>query len=107
MTTGGTGGDADIRSLRIERTGGLAGIPVSVDVDAATLTAAQRRALDKVSQATPKDPTTATAGSMARGADRFHYRLHVLQSDGQQRVLEVSEDDMPLALGLLAKPGLL
>ena len=41
-----------------------------------------------------------------RGADRFHYRLHVLQSDGQQRVIEVSEDDMPQALGMLAKPGL-
>ena len=106
MTTGGTGGDVDIRSLRIERTGGLAGIPVSVDVDVATLTAAQRKALDKVSQATPMDPTTAIIGSMTRGADRLHYRLHVLQSDGQKRVLELSEDDMPQALGMLAKLGL-
>ena len=105
MTAGASDGGADIRSLRIERTGGLAGLPVSVDVDGATLTAVQRKALDKVSQAAPKGPT-ATAAPTPRGADRFHYRLHVLQSDGQQRVLEVSEDDMPQALGMLAKPGL-
>ena len=105
MTAGSSDGGADIRSLRIERTGGLAGLPVSVDVDGATLTAAQRKALNKVSQAAPKGPAAASAPPPG-GADRFQYRLHVVQSDGQQRVIEVSEDDMPQALGMLAKPGL-
>ena len=105
MTAGISDGGAEIRSLRIERTGGFAGTPVSVDVDGATLTAAQRKALDKVSQAA-KGPAAAAAPT-PRGADRFSYRLHVVQSDGQQRVIEVSEDDMPQALGMLAKPALL
>ena len=105
MTAESAEGAAHIRSLRIERTGGLAGLPVSVEIDGATLTAAQQKALDKVSQAVQKDPAAAPA-AVPRGSDRFHYRLHVVQSDGQQRVLDVSEDDMPQALGVLAKPGL-
>lgn len=105
MTTARTGGGADIHSVRIERTGGLAGIPVSVDVKGATLTAAQRKALDEVSQAAPKGAAAAAAPT-PRGADRFSYRLHVVHSDGQQRVIDVSEDDMPHALGILAKPSL-
>ena len=105
MTAESSDGAAHIRSLRIERTGGLAGLPVSVEVDGASLTAAQQKALDKVSQAVQKDLAAAPA-AVARGADRFRYRLHVVQSDGQQRVIDVSEDDMPQALGVLAKPGL-
>lgn len=105
MTAESSDGATHIRSLRIERTGGLAGLPVSVEVDGATLAAAQQKALDKLSQAVQKDPVAAPA-EVPRGADRFRYHLHVMHSDGQQRVIDVSEDDMPQALRILIKPGL-
>ena len=106
MTAAGSPGRAPLQTVRIERRGGLAGLHVGVDLDCAAFTAAQRRALDKLVEENDGPGVAAGARSAPAGADRFGYRIHLTQADGQQRVIDVPEESMPSALEGLVKPGL-
>lgn len=81
--------------LRIERRGGLAGLPAVCEADAGTLTPDQRRALAALLAAPP-------ATRPAPGADRFHYMVWVEDATGT-RVFSVAEDAMPEALAAMAR----
>jgi hypothetical protein len=91
------------RSVTIERSGGIAGLKASVDLDLAALSVAQQSALRSVLRA-----ADAHAGqhSTARGADRFSYRLRVVDADGRHRTVMVSEDELPDVLARLTRPAL-
>jgi hypothetical protein len=91
-----------VRSVRIERRGGLAGLAVSVTHDYAALSAAQQQALGQVIKAAASNGPA----SPAPGADRFSYRLRVEDSAGVEQVLDLSDDAMPSVLESLAKPSL-
>ena len=99
-----------VRSVRIERRGGLAGLAVNARHDYAALSAAQKQALGQLIRAAPsKGQPAAARGAPAGpvpGADRFGYRLHIEDSAGGEQVLDVSDDAMPAALESLAKPSL-
>jgi hypothetical protein len=90
---------APIRSVLIERRGGVGGLHVRAKHDYATLTTAQRRAVDEL-LAHPASPAPAA------GADRFSYRISCAQADGAQRVIDVDEDAMPAPLEELVRPRL-
>jgi len=106
MTTADSSGRAPLKSVRIERRGGLAGLHVAVERDCAALTATQRQALDKL-VAVIDMPTAAIGTRLApTGADRFSYRIYLSHADGQQRVIDVPEDGLPSALAGLLEPGL-
>ncbi len=81
--------------IRIERRGGLAGLPAVCEADAGALTPDQRRALDALLAAPP-------ATRPAPGADRFHYTVRVEAATGI-RELSVPEDAMPEALAAMAR----
>lgn len=76
--------------LKIERTGGFAGLPAVGERDESELTAAEHRALKRLLQSPP--PSTASPG-----ADRFHYKITVEDENGT-RELQVPEHAMPEAL---------
>ena len=89
-----------LQQLRIERRGGLAGLKADHECAAAALSAAQRKALDRLVRAAELGPPGA-----AQGTDRYHYSVHLHYADGSQRSLEIPEQDMPQALaGLVQTP---
>lgn len=88
-----------ILHLRIERRGGLAGLPAHFEADYAALSAAQQKALGQVLQAGP-------ARGGAPEADRFSYRLVLTHAGQAPTTLVLSEDDCPGALARLARPAL-
>jgi hypothetical protein len=99
------GGDTAWTRLRIERSGGLAGLRASATVDATALTADQTQALATLRAAAQgRALRPAAAASAGRGADRFAYRVHLVLADGSSRTLDVAESDMPEALSALAAP---
>jgi hypothetical protein len=91
------------RSVTIERSGGIAGLKASIDLDLPALSVAQQSALHTVLRA-----ADAHAGppDAARGADRFNYRIHVVDADGQRRTVTLCEDDLPDVLARLTRPAL-
>ncbi|MGO4395715.1 protealysin inhibitor emfourin [Variovorax sp. M-6] len=98
-----------VRSVRIERRGGLAGLAVSATHDYVALSAAQQQALAQVIEAAASHGPARVRGAPAGpapGADRLSYRLHVQYSAGVEQVLDVSDDAMPSVLESLAKPSL-
>jgi len=109
MTQSPDASEPTVRRVRIERRGGLAGLAVSAVHDFAALSAAQQQALAKVIDAAASNPPARTRGApagAAPGADRFSYRLHVEDSAGAERVIDLGEDAMPSILEPLAKPAL-
>jgi hypothetical protein len=91
------------RRVTIERSGGIAGLKASIDLDLAALSVAQQSALRSVLHAA--DAHAGLAGA-ARGADRFNYRLHVVDADGRERTVTVCEDELPDVLARLTRPAL-
>ncbi|CAB3806892.1 hypothetical protein LMG28614_06492 [Paraburkholderia ultramafica] len=73
--------------VRIERRGGLAGIPAAGERDFDELSSEQREALGALQR---------VSGGMspAPGADRFHYKV-IMTDDGTIQEFDVSEDAMP------------
>jgi len=90
-----------LQQLRIERRGGLAGREADHECTAAALSAAQRKALDGLIRMADLGPPGA-----AQGADRYHYSVYLHYADGNQRSLEVPEQDMPQALAGLVQTRL-
>jgi len=88
-----------ITRLRIERRGGLAGLPAHFEADYAALSVAQQQALSQVLQAGPS-----RGGSP--GADRFCYHLVLTHAGRQTTTLVLGEDDCPEVLARLARPAL-
>ena len=90
-----------LRHVRIERRGGFAGLPATVDLDGQALTAGQRRALDA---------TLAAAAKIAKPSppspDRYHYRIHITDSHGVVSTVEIAEDAMPAALAAICQSRL-
>jgi len=101
-TSADAAGGAAIQTVRIQRRGGLAGLPASVELHYAALSVTQRAAVDKVAAA------GATRGSPApsAGADRFSFRVELVHASGDTRVIDMPEDAMPASLAGLAKPAL-
>ncbi len=89
-----------IERVRIERRGGIAGLRSSVDCAFAGLSAAQQTALHGVLAACGR------SAPAAPGADRFSYRVEVVDCSGVDRTLDVSEDAMPAALARMVRPTL-
>lgn len=92
--------------LRIERSGGFAGLHLKAEHEVQALGAAQRKALAQLLQ---RPPVAAAAAPAARrgapaAADRFHYRVQLTFPDGRQQQLDLAEDDMPEALAGLVSP---
>ncbi len=94
----------ELSSIHIERSGGLAGLRAHADVTAGDLSTAQRAAVGQLLAAAPAP--AASKGAPTRGADRYSFRVCVRSADGSEKVLTVSEDEMPDALADLAKPQL-
>jgi hypothetical protein len=94
-----------VKSIRIERRGGLAGRPASVDLAAADLNAAQRQALSGMLAlaARRSGGSGSSSGPPSPGADRYRFRVHVSRDDGSVQLIEVGEDEMPDALAALVK----
>jgi hypothetical protein len=97
-TAADAAGGARIQTVRIERRGGLAGLPAKVELHYAALSVTQRAAVDKMAAA------GATRAVPAMGADRFSFRIELIHAGGDSRVIDVSEDAMPAALAGLARP---
>jgi hypothetical protein len=87
-----------LQHVRIERRGGLAGLPAEAAFEVAALTASQQRALAQL----VKQPPAASSP----GPDRFHYRIQAVTADGTATMFDVPEDAMPAALAALVKPAL-
>lgn len=85
-----------LKTLRMERHGGFAGLPVDRTHDAAALSAAQRHALEKLLADAP-------AEVKAPGADRFGYRVTATMADGSSHTLQLGEEQLPAALAPLAE----
>lgn len=96
MSTDPASARPDLR-LRIERSGGLAGLRLRREIDTAALTPAQRRALAGLGSG------QLAAAAAPCGADRFHYRITWLQGQGELHSLDLDEDAMPRALAALLK----
>jgi hypothetical protein len=79
-----------IASLTIVRSGGVAGIARRRSVEAASLTPAQRKALEALATAAPAPP--------ARGADRFSFAVTLAYEGGATKEITVPEDAVPTAL---------
>jgi hypothetical protein len=94
-----------VKSLRIERLGGLAGRPASVELAATDLNAAQRQALTGMLALAAKRSggSGSSSGPPSPGADRYRFRVQVSHDDGSVQVIEVGEDEMPDALAGLVK----
>ncbi len=91
-------------SLRVERTGGIAGLKLSAQHDFAALSKAQQQAVSRVAhQPAAGGPVGATRAPQP-GADRFTYRLHLTDADGNERTVELPEDAMPDTLKPLVQP---
>jgi hypothetical protein len=98
-----------IRSVRIERRGGLAGLPASVERSYAALSAKQRAEVDTLATSAARQGSPDAAGARAAppaGADRFSFRVHLVHADGNSRVIDLPEEAMPPSLAELAKPDL-
>ena len=95
-----------LKNGRIERRGGFAGLHAAVNLDYAALTTTQSRALDKVVKASEAPTLPANSRAVPAGADRFSYRIHLTQVDGQQRAIEVTDEDFPSVLDRLVKTRL-
>jgi len=98
-----TAAGALLSQLRLERRGGVAGLKLSVEREAAALTAAQRHALDQLLRQADAPGGAAALAAAAPGADRLHYRLQLTHADGSQRSLDIGEDLMPEPLAALAR----
>jgi hypothetical protein len=81
--------------IKIERRGGLAGLPAVGERDHSQLTPAENQALEGLLQSPPPS-------APAPGADRFHYKITVEDEKGT-RELEVPEHAMPEILAGIPK----
>jgi hypothetical protein len=81
--------------VKIERRGGIAGVPAVGERDESELTATEAQALRGLLQSPP-------ASAPAPGADRFHFKITVEDEKGK-RELEVPEHAMPEALAGIPK----
>ncbi len=109
LTSSRSGYSATVTRVRIERRGGVAGLHLDAEVDAATLTAAQQRALARLikSAAAAMEAGPAPCEPPAPPAvDRFRYHVEVLLGNGEQQSFDVAEDHFPAALRTLVRPVL-
>jgi len=86
--------------IRVERRGGLAGLVMAGERDDSELTPLQRAAVSKLMKLIDKLQQL----KPSPGADRFRYKIHVTDEDGEHE-FEVPEDDMPEELAAIAKAG--
>jgi hypothetical protein len=84
-------------SVRVERTGGLAGIAIGAEHDIGSLTALQRVALTGLA-ARAGQPTAPTPG-----ADRFSYHVCLRHADGTVQSFPVPETGLPECLTSLVR----
>jgi hypothetical protein len=81
--------------VKIERQGGLAGVPAVGERDDSELTPAEHHAVHRLLQSPP-------ATTPSPGADRFHYKITVEDENGT-RELQVPEHAMPDILAGIPK----
>ena len=91
-----------LSAVRLQRSGGIAGLQLAAAPRVANLSPAQHRALLALLPAPGAHP--APAGPM-RGADRFVYRVQLTLADGQQHQLTLPEDAWPDVLSPLLQPA--
>lgn len=81
--------------VRMDRSGGFAGIRLSADIDASTLDDDEARGLrDLVDRAAVFEVETEGEGPPPRARDCFVYRITV-EDRGRERTIEVDEAEMP------------
>jgi len=93
--TAAPAGASSFASVRIERSGGLAGLRRAVAASSAELTPACRNAVNDLLD---KAKSHSSPNTSSGGADRYSYRVHVAQANGSLHSVDVAEDDMPEAL---------
>ncbi len=80
---------AELVTLDILRTGGVAGMTRRRSIAAGALTAAQAKALAALA---------ASPGARSRGVDRFVFALTLTYDDASTKTIEVTEEAVPPAL---------
>jgi hypothetical protein len=81
--------------IKIERRGGIAGMPAVGERDESELTTAEHDALTELLRSPPNP-------APSPGADRFRYKITIEDQNGT-RVLDIPEDAMPEALASIPK----
>jgi hypothetical protein len=81
--------------IKIERRGGMAGVPAVGERDESQLTTAEQHALQRLLQSPPP-------AAPSPGADRFHYKITVEDENGT-RELQIPEHMMPEVLAGIPK----
>lgn len=92
---------AALAAVRLQRSGGIAGLHLAAAPPVASLSPAQHRALVAL---LPVPGAQAAAAEPMRGADRLTYRVQLTLADGQQHQLTLAEDAWPDVLSPLLKP---
>ena len=84
--------------VRIERLGGFAGVKAVGERESHELDSLQKQDLSQLlkAKAMPSDP----------GADRFRYRVSVLNTEGERQEIDVPESSMPASLRDIPKIAL-
>ena len=90
----------DIRQVRLERRGGIAGLHLETSLDWSALSSSQRQALSALLERAGESGLEPSPG-----ADRFRYRVHLVPESGPERALEVDEAAFPTMLERLLRPG--
>jgi hypothetical protein len=86
---------APLAALSILRSGGVAGLMRRRTIDVASLTKAQRQALEALAASPAAGPSP--------GADRFTFTLTLAYADGTTREITVPEERVPDALADLLR----
>ncbi|MGH2522981.1 MAG: protealysin inhibitor emfourin [Anaerolineales bacterium] len=83
--------------IDFERTGGFAGMRVSLTVNTESLPPEEARALREMVEAARFFDLLTTIPSTAPGADQFQYKL-LVEDEGRQHTIEVGEASAPPTL---------
>ncbi len=83
--------------IRLERTGGFAGLRRTVTIDTDTLPSEESRKLQEMVEAAGFFNLPEKFPLPTRGADYFIYRL-IVEKDGKKHTVEVSEPSVPAEL---------
>lgn len=80
--------------IRVERSGGFAGMTVQTRINTEDLDPEERQKLIELVQASGFFESNFTAQSDRQGQDRFHYSI-TIEYHEQQRTIELDESEIP------------
>ena len=88
--------------IRVERSGGFAGMRMATTVDTESLPVDDAQNLSEMIRKIDFFELPAEVKSQKPGADRFHYRL-TIEDDGKRHTIETGEADAPRELQTLVR----